>query len=437
MSAIGVASYRRCPAPFAGGIGTHLATAVLAAALLLTLAGGCQQPVETRYGRTSGIGAGSVNGTRVLADMFADRGHKVDSFYQLSPKLLQADVIVWFPDDYEPPTTEVRDWLDNWLFTAADRTLIYVGRDYDAAPGYWKKIAHRVAPAEQQFVARQRKEAEVDVAVEQKKIPDVSDNEWFDISGKLDPRQVRELSGPWSEGIDAAKVEIELNGRLKPVDWAEALLESDNDVLVGRVSLDNWRGSKFITVANGSFLLNLPLVNHEHRKLAGRLISAVGPPRKRVVFLQSGPGGPEILDKEPEPPQFNALDILGVWPLGGVLLHLALLGVIFAFARWPIFGRPLVPPAPPASDFGKHVTALGQLLRGPGTASSRSRGSRSGTEERTRNSELGIRNRSPTRSRNHHEDSGALRIPNWAHTVHRDSIQLRTIQSPSCPIPMT
>jgi hypothetical protein len=96
--------------------------------------------------------------------------------------------------------------------------------------------------------------------------------------------------------------------------------------------------------------------------LAGRLISAVGPPRKKVVFLQSGPDGPKILDEEPEPPEFNSLDILGVWPLGGILLHLALLGVIFAFARWPIFGRPLEPPAPPTSDFGKHVTALGQLL---------------------------------------------------------------------------
>ena len=43
------------------------------------------------------------------------------------------------------------------------------------------------------------------------------------------------------KGIDAARVDIELNGRLKPVDWAESLLESNGDVLVGRVHPEQWR----------------------------------------------------------------------------------------------------------------------------------------------------------------------------------------------------
>jgi hypothetical protein len=345
------------------GICRSVATnAMLAAALLLLLAGGCQPPFETRYGRTSGSGLSSVNGTRVLADMFSDSGHKVDSRYQLSPKLMKADVIVWFPDDFDAPSTEVHQWLADWLRDAPDRTLIYVGRDFDAAPSYWKKLAGRVSADNQKTVARQQQEADAEFAKDRQAIPDEAKCDWFDISGKLDPREVYSVEGPWSEGIDAARVEIELKGRLTPVDWAESLLESDKDVLVGRLRQDNWHGSQFISVANGSFLLNEPLVNHENRKLAGRLIAAVGPPRKNVVFLQSGAGGPEVLDKEPEPPAFNSLEILGIWPLSGILLHLALLGVIFAFACWPIFGRPLVPPTPPASDFGKHVTALGQLL---------------------------------------------------------------------------
>ncbi|HWC90061.1 MAG TPA: hypothetical protein VG433_10410, partial [Pirellulales bacterium] len=106
----------------------------------------------------------------------------------------------------------------------------------------------------------------------------------------------------------------------------------------------------------------LPLVNHEHRCLAGNLVTAIGPPRKRVAFLESDSDGPQIVEKEPTPPEFNALDILAVWPLGGVLLHLAALGIIFAFASWPIFGRPVEPMVGSASDFGKHVTALGKLL---------------------------------------------------------------------------
>jgi hypothetical protein len=55
--------------------------------------------------------------------------------------------------------------------------------------------------------------------------------------------------------------------------------------------------------------------------------------------------------------------MFGAWPLNVILLHLTVVGVIFCFARWPIFGRPRIPPTDAASDFGKHVDALGELLR--------------------------------------------------------------------------
>jgi len=177
------------------------------------LLAGCQPPLDTMYGQMSGIGMQSVNGTRVLADMFADAGHDVESRSTLSPKLMKADAIVWFPDDFQPPSSDVRDWLDDWLFSAPNRTLIYVGRDFDAAPGYWKKIAPRVAAADQQDAAKREAEATRDYQSERGKIPAKFTCEWFDILGPLDHRDVRALAGPWSEGIDAGKVEIELNGR--------------------------------------------------------------------------------------------------------------------------------------------------------------------------------------------------------------------------------
>jgi hypothetical protein len=37
-------------------------------------------------------------------------------------------------------------------------------------------------------------------------------------------------------------------------------------------------------------------------------------------------------------------------------------GIIFCFARWPIFGRPRTEPPAPLSDFGEHVSSLGELL---------------------------------------------------------------------------
>ncbi len=120
-----------------------------------------------------------------------------------------------------------------------------------------------------------------------------------------------------------------------------------------------------IVVANGSFLLNYSLINHEHRKLAGQLLSEI-PPGQRIVFLESGDGGPTILDSDPQPKSPNGLEVFAVWPLGTVLLHLAVAGVIFCFARYPIFGVPRDPAKESLSDFGKHVTAYAELLEATG-----------------------------------------------------------------------
>jgi hypothetical protein len=120
----------------------------------------------------------------------------------------------------------------------------------------------------------------------------------------------------------------------------------------------NWEGGRILLVTNGSFLLNLPLVNHEHRKLAGQLIAATGEPGE-VVFLESGAGGPPI---DPDYADQSLWTLFGAWPLNVILLQLAVAGVMFCFARWPIFGRPKQPAAESTSDFGRHVEAVGQLL---------------------------------------------------------------------------
>jgi hypothetical protein len=102
-------------------------------------------------------------------------------------------------------------------------------------------------------------------------------------------------------------------------------------------------------------------VNHEHRKLAGKLIAQVGSPG-RAVFLESGRGGVQIYEEEPEVPHRTGLEIFGVEPFDQVLLHLAAVGAVFCFSRLPIFGRPRHWAAGHLSDFGQHVRAFGKLL---------------------------------------------------------------------------
>ena len=112
-----------------------------AAWCVLFFCAGCGEQIETSYGHRSGMdGALSVNGTAVLAEMFERAGHSVYSRYWLSPGLWnRADCIVWFPDDFRPPNDKVRLWLEAWLADRSGRTLVYVGRDFDAAPCYWEK----------------------------------------------------------------------------------------------------------------------------------------------------------------------------------------------------------------------------------------------------------------------------------------------------------
>lgn len=330
--------------------------------LLAACAAGCNvEDIDTTYGRRGGFGSASVNGTAVLADMFLAAGHKVETRKSLSPRVYTADTIVWFPDSYKVPSHNVTDWLEQWLASGEARTLIVVGRDFDAAPSYWQRILPG-ASAEQSVVIKER----LDRAMQSRTTShnDLLDDDecsWYTVKNFPATVQIRKLEGPWSEGVDASQVEIELSSSLQPPGWAEVLLASGDSMLVSRQQLDEWRESQLILVANGSFLLNLSLVNREHRKLASKLVDAVSPQGK-VVFLESGPQGLRIDDKDPAPRLPSGLEVLAIWPMNAILLHLAVLGIIFCFARWPIFGTPLEPSTTAPSDFGQHVDALGDLL---------------------------------------------------------------------------
>jgi hypothetical protein len=340
------------------------------------MSGRRDEQLPTTYGRRRGSEASrSVSGTSVLGEMFKRAGHRVTSMQRLSPKVHEFDVIVWAPDDYEPPTKEQRDFLEDWLATGEGKTVIYIGRDYSAAVDYWQRVAPQVPPAQADEALRRLAEARAAHEAARSSMPAKQYSRWFVVARDRPPRKATTLSGPWADGIDAAKTDIHLEGQLAipterdrtaseaqlTSDAPEPLLASGGDALATRLGDDDWGDGQVIVLANGSFVLNYPLVNREHRKLAARLIAECGPPG-RVVFIESGAGGPPVLDKEPASGPPTPLELLKVWPLNAILLHVTILGIVYCLARSPIFGRPrkLLPPSP--SDFGKHVAALGQLL---------------------------------------------------------------------------
>lgn len=334
----------------------------VAIVVVLALAiSGCTQELDTEYGSRTGMAASSVNGTSVLAEMFKTAGHSISGASWAGPKLAEgADVIVWFPDDMQPPGVKQRRWFEKWLCQAPGRRLVYVGRDYDAAISYWN-FAIKATTGEQQAAARRElARAEARFAVERLSMPARKNCGWFIASGPLEHRDVHELSGDkqWTSGVDPKRLDIELNGRLLLARRARPLLSSQKDVLVAEKKFCE---SKLLVVTNGSFLLNLPLVNHEHRKLAGKLIESIGS-KQRVAFLESGAGGLEIFDEDPEPVGRSGLAILVTEPFDLPILHLAVVGIVFCLARFPIFGRPREWKSDDLLDFGAHIAALGKLL---------------------------------------------------------------------------
>lgn len=378
--------------------------AALACLLLVLAAAGCSRvpDLDTEYGKTFGTpGQKSVNGTSVLVDMFEAAGSDVTTVARFSPRLERADVIVWFPDDFEPPSQKHREYLEEWLQAVPGRTVVYVGRDYDAAADYWRAATPLAEPEQAAEYHRKLAEAMSDWNTERMKIPADTYARWFKTKVAAQ-RPVITLEGPWAEGIDPQKADIKLATRFdlpvesdrpagdyQPLPDFEVLLSSQQEPLVTRVSSPGWYGGQVLVVTNGSFLLNFPLVNKAHRKLAGRLIDETG--GGNVVFVESEQGGPPIRKREEDPAPRTGFDMLTVWPLNVILLHSLGWLLLVCICLYPIFGRPRkvygaksygirrqssplahlllsVPPeegddAPAASgDFGRHLSSLGEML---------------------------------------------------------------------------
>lgn len=346
--------------------------------------GGDKGELSTKYGMRRGRGASdSVNGTAVLAELFEQQDHRVNVATQLSRRLDLYQTIVWVPDDFGPPSRDVRQFLDAWLAADSGRTLVYIGRDWDAAGEYWQRMLSQVD--EDRYDEYQRRLAHVqsEFAARRAAFPVHEPCEWFTMESGHPTRKIPDLDGPWAAGVDASKTDIVLAGRLDipegdesgivstsltPQPWdssvaeVEVLLQSENDILAHRFSRPTWGGSQVIVVANGSFTLNMGLVNKEHRKLAEKLVAQCGEPG-RVAFVESGPKGISVDDgKAPEANNF-AFRIFMIWPVSFIFLHFAALGIAFCIAMFPIFGRARTLPNASRSDFGQHVAALGQLLQ--------------------------------------------------------------------------
>ncbi|MCA9189024.1 MAG: hypothetical protein R3E01_35890 [Pirellulaceae bacterium] len=391
----------------------QLSIAVAFLLLALSGCGGSEQGISGEYGHARGTYSRGVNGTSVLAHMFSEAGFRVGTASRISRRVDKAQVVVWFPDGFQWPDIDVKQRWEQWLREQPGRTLVYVGRDYDATVSYWERqtqTSHGQKSLEAAWETAYRK-ADFD-EVKSSATDENPSSAWFHIE-RHEPavREFDELLGAWSPGVDADGLQIVIADRIGPrriqddIDLASPdssaqssssttaevpnetqdndtvvaepeawptdpvdddfdqyftpLLTGDGVTLAARIASPSWGDSQIIVIPNGSYLLNLPLVNLEHRKLAGALIASCGPP-DRLVFLEAGPSPAIATDEETV---HMYMQPFHQWPISCILLHIVAMGILLCLSVFPIFGRPRQLPSEVSGDFGKHVRAFGGLLQ--------------------------------------------------------------------------
>jgi len=124
--------------------------------------------------------------------------------------------------------------------------------------------------------------------------------------------------------------------------------------------------SEIIVVAGGSLVSNFGMVTDEGRQIAKRLLAESAkrsdPTTPRVGFITSGFSGVPVSNPNDQPQMATGLELLTVWPLNIIMLHLALMGIVACMILFPIFGRPRKLLERNNSDFADHINAVASLL---------------------------------------------------------------------------
>lgn len=124
--------------------------------------------------------------------------------------------------------------------------------------------------------------------------------------------------------------------------------------------------SEIIVVAGGSPVTNFGMVTDEGRQLAKLLLAEsakrADPTKPRVGFITSGFSGVPVSSPNDQPQMASGMELLIVWPLSIITIHLAVMGIIACMILLPIFGRPRKLREKTNSDFADHINAVAALL---------------------------------------------------------------------------
>jgi hypothetical protein len=306
--------------------------------------------------------------------------------------------------------------MDDWL-SQGNKTLVYVARDFSPMDEYWalskEKLSQQEISGSQMIFAKEQQ------ALEQSELDRMRSSvrkqvatPWclFDNSGTEHTR-ITQFDGPWSDGIAPEQTRVFIRSfptpyQVNPINaikklfdtksldkpttasnqdtprfkWQagdqymldivnslsesdlpdfNVLLESgDGRPLIAELTRARWGQSRILLVTNGSLLSNVSMVQSGNRVIAKRVLDSL--PNDKIAFL-TGKSDPPIRTND-QSEQQKGFEMLTIWPLNVITLHVVFLGMLILLAVFPIFGRPKQLPQKSTRDFGQHVEAMGGLL---------------------------------------------------------------------------
>jgi hypothetical protein len=390
---------------------------ILLSFLFVAFAAGCNATLRTDYGTSEGSSARqSPAGVSLFRGICEWEGRQTLLVRSFSPRSIdRLQGLVWVPDKFFQHKQATYEWIDKWLATGG-KTLIYVGRDFSPVGDYWSQVADQaMANGDwEDWLYASQQSAEQASRLDQMRASCRSSmiSPWFLVEQRRSTgERVFNCSGPWASGfaVDQARIfsgshakslddftkedlqklfeKPEMQAVTKPAGTAEferewqtndddmwnivqALPEqdlphletwlADNDglPLIAQVTMARWGNSQVIYLANASLISNVSLVNSQNRLLAKKLVGLLPP--KGVGFV-SGSFDPMVRTSE-NAGQQKGFEMLTIWPLNVITIHVVFLGMLMLVAVFPIFGRARLLPPKSTRDFGQHVEAMGALL---------------------------------------------------------------------------
>jgi len=337
--------------------------------ILLLASIGCNQ-LDTDYAASRGK---SINGVQVFTDLIRSEGFQVDQWPALGEHLYyDYDLVIVFHDNFSAPDSESIEYLEELMSWSDATTFLFVGRDLDIAPRYWRTVSSQLSQGADPEQAERASQLATDALNKLKANLSTTydlylSNEFFggtffSVELPESENNIREISEIIVKHPEESKkqdeksfpCQWELYRKLVPSPKANVLWQtSDKEPLLISQESD---GTRLFALGSAYPLLNGALIDQGNQKLALELLRLLEPTGKIAVVSKN-------IVFDPNKEDSGLLRFLKVYPHPWIASHLLLFLGLFCLSRLVIFGRPRVEVYKDLKRFGAHVEALGDLMR--------------------------------------------------------------------------